>query len=76
VDKTRMGTFMGIFNLSVVIPQIVVSVAIGRLIGAAADKSITFIVCAIALAISAFLWALLKEDKSEPGEIPMGGGAH
>ena len=74
VDKARMGTFMGIFNLSVVIPQIIVSVAIGKMIGAAADKSITFIICAIALAISAVLWALLKEDKTEPGEIAMGGG--
>ncbi|MGA0111755.1 MAG: MFS transporter, partial [Chthoniobacterales bacterium] len=74
VDKARMGTFMGIFNLSVVIPQIVVSVAVGKVIGAAADKTITFIVCAIALAVSAILWALLKEDKTEPGEIAMGGG--
>ena len=76
VDKARMGTFMGIFNLSVVIPQIIVSVVIGKMIGAAADKTITFIVCAIALAVSAALWALLKEDKTEPGEIAIGGGGH
>lgn len=76
VDKARMGTFMGIFNLSVVIPQIIVSVAIGKMIGGAADKTITFIICAIALAISAALWALLKEDKTEPGAIAMGGGGH
>jgi maltose/moltooligosaccharide transporter len=76
VDKARMGTFMGIFNLSVVIPQIIVSVLIGKMIGGAADKSITFIVCAISLAISAVLWALLKEDKTEPGEIAMGGAGH
>jgi len=75
VDKTRMGTFMGIFNLSVVIPQIIVSVAIGAAIGAAADKSITFIICAAALAISSLLWALLKEDRAEPGEFAARGGA-
>jgi maltose/moltooligosaccharide transporter len=74
VDKARMGTFMGIFNLSVVVPQIIVSVAIGKMIGAAADKTITFIICAIALAVSAALWAMLKEDKAEPGELAMGGG--
>jgi hypothetical protein len=28
------------------------------------------------LAISAVLWALLKEDKTEPGGIAMGGGGH
>ena len=76
VDKARMGTFMGIFNLSVVIPQIIVSVLIGKMIGSAPDKTITFIICAIALAISAVLWALLKEDKTEPGQIGMGGGGH
>jgi len=76
VDKTRMGTFMGIFNLSVVIPQIIVSVIIGKMIGGASDKGITFIVCAISLAISAVLWAFLKEDKTEHGEIAMGGGGH
>ena len=76
VDKARMGTFMGIFNLSVVIPQIVVSLAIGAVIGAAADKTITFIICAISLAISAVLWTFLKEDQTEPGEVAMGGGGH
>ena len=76
VDKARMGTFMGIFNLSVVIPQIIVSVAIGTVIGAAADKSVTFIICAISLAISAALWAFLKEDRTESGELAMGGGGH
>jgi maltose/moltooligosaccharide transporter len=76
VDKARMGTFMGIFNLSVVIPQIIVSLAIGAVIGAAADKTITFIICAISLALSAVLWAFLKEDQTEPGELTMGGGGH
>jgi maltose/moltooligosaccharide transporter len=76
VDKTRMGLFMGIFNLSVVIPQILVSVGIGKLIGAAADKSLVFIICAGSLAVSAVLWALLKEDRTEPGQIAMGGSGH
>ncbi|MFM8459704.1 MAG: MFS transporter, partial [Chthoniobacterales bacterium] len=76
VDKARMGTFMGIFNLSVVLPQFVTGFVVGKFIGDAGDKSLTFIVCAISLAISAVLWALLKEDRTEPGEIAMGGGGH
>lgn len=76
VDKARMGLFMGIFNLSVVIPQIIVSVGIGKIIGNAADKNIVFIICASSLAVSAVLWALLREDKTEPGEIVMGSGGH
>lgn len=76
VDKARMGLFMGIFNLSVVIPQIVVSVGIGKVIGNAADKNIVFIISTIALAVSAMLWALLREDRTEPGELVMGSGSH
>ena len=76
VDKARMGTFMGIFNLSVVLPQFLTGLVVARVIGDAGDKSLTFVICAVALAISAFLWALLKEDKTEPGEIAMGGGGH
>jgi maltose/moltooligosaccharide transporter len=74
VDKTRMGLFMGIFNLSVVIPQIIVSVGIGKVVSDAPDKTIVFTISTVALAISAVLWAMLKEDKTEPGEIAMGGG--
>ncbi len=76
VDKSRMGFFMGIFNLSVVIPQIIVSLAIGQVVGSAADKNIVFMICAASLAVSAVLWALLREDKTEPGTLTMGGGTH
>jgi maltose/moltooligosaccharide transporter len=76
VDKARMGTFMGIFNLSVVIPQIIVSIGIGAIIGGAADKTVTFIVCALALGISTVLWAFLREDPTEPGTVRMGSGGH
>ena len=76
VDKARMGTFMGIFNLSVVIPQILVSVGIGKVVSNAPDKTVVFIICAASLAVSAVLWALLKEDRTEPGKIAMGSGGH
>ncbi|MFZ4569911.1 MAG: MFS transporter [Bacteroidales bacterium] len=63
VDKSRMGFFMGIFNLSVVLPQLVASLAIGRVISHAADKSIVFIISGFSLAISAFLWLFVSEKK-------------
>jgi len=61
--KNKMGFFMGIFNLSVVIPQLVVSLGIGILISNAVDKNIIFIISAISLTISAILWLLVKENK-------------
>ncbi len=61
--KNKMGFFMGIFNLSVVIPQLVVSLGIGILVSNAVDKNIIFIISAVSLSISAVLWLLVKEDK-------------
>ena len=43
----RMGLFMGLFNLSVVLPQLTVSLGIGRLVSDAADKDIIFWISAV-----------------------------
>lgn len=62
VDKSRMGFFMGIFNLSVVIPQLISSFFIGRMIQHAADKSLVFIISGFSLTISAILWLFVKDE--------------
>ncbi|TAH17410.1 MAG: MFS transporter [Cytophagales bacterium] len=63
IDKEKMGFFMGIFNLSVVIPQLIVSFVFGKIIENSADKNIIFIISAASLAISALLWLFVKENK-------------
>lgn len=63
VSSEKMGLFMGIFNLSVVIPQIIVSGFFGKIISNAADKNVIFIICTLSLAISAALWLLVKDDE-------------
>lgn len=63
VDKTRMGFFMGFFNLSVVLPQLVASFVIGGIIQDAPDTAITYYISGGALAISAALWLLVPENK-------------
>jgi len=62
VDQTKMGLYMGIFNLSVVLPQLVASFKMGEIVNASADKSVVFVICAITLCISAFLWMFVKND--------------
>ncbi|TAE22235.1 MAG: MFS transporter [Candidatus Kapaibacterium sp.] len=76
VDKNRMGLFMGIFNLSVVLPQLIASLFIGKFIQAAADKSVIFTIAGASLAVSAVLWLLVKEIKGESAgpAMPSGGG--
>jgi MFS family permease len=63
VDKGRMGFFMGIFNLSVVLPQLIASSVVGTFIKNSADKGIVFIISGISLAISAALWLFVSEKK-------------
>ena len=63
IDHSRTGFFMGIFNLSVVLPQLIVSLGVGTIIVHSADKNIIFIISGVSLAISALLWMLVKEKR-------------
>ena len=72
-----MGLFMGLFNLSVVLPQLVASLGVGEAMGQASDKRLLFIVCTLTLALSAAAWLLVKEDEGgDGGVMPPGGGGH
>ncbi|RJG15466.1 MFS transporter [Massilia cavernae] len=62
VDKSRMGFFMGLFNLSVVIPQLM-STGIGFALNRAVDKSVLFMICGACLAVSGMLWMLVSEKQ-------------
>lgn len=77
VDQRRMGLMMGLFNLSVVLPQVVASL-LGGWIGGAEDKSLIFIISAVTLAISAGLWLLVREQHSgvAEGAAAGAGGGH
>ena len=62
VNQARMGLYMGLFNLSVVLPQLVVSLGIALFISRAPDKSVIFIISAASLALSTISWSFVKED--------------
>jgi maltose/moltooligosaccharide transporter len=63
VDKSRMGFFMGVFNLSVVLPQLITT-GVGYYLKDAADKSVLFVICGACLAVSAALWLLVSEKQA------------
>lgn len=63
VNKHKMGFFMGIFNLSVVLPQLVASFVVGGFIQNADNKGIVYLISAVSLGISALLWTFLKDKK-------------
>ena len=68
VNKNKMGFFMGIFNLSVVLPQLFASLVLGYVVQNVMDKNIIFIISGIGLAVSSILWFMVKEPKRS-GEI-------
>ena len=73
VDQRRMGLMMGLFNLSVVLPQICASL-LGGFIQNQPDKKMIFIISGVMLAVSAVLWLLVKEQKSDVAVEAVGGG--
>jgi maltose/moltooligosaccharide transporter len=84
VERRRMGLFMGVFNLSVVIPQLVVSLGLGIVILHAPDKGVIFLISGASVAISALLWLCVRESPRGPatvapngkGQEPMESGNH
>lgn len=62
VNQARMGLYMGLFNLSVVLPQLVAS-SLGGFIEKQDSRSAIYIISAVALGISALLWLTIKETK-------------
>ena len=64
VSQSRMGLFMGLFNLSVVLPQLVVSLGVALLVSRAPDKSIVFALSMVCMFLSAIAWGFVKEPET------------
>lgn len=64
VEQSRIGLYMGLFNLSVVLPQLVASFGVGKAVSNTPDKSLIFIISTVTLAVSAALWFFIKEEKA------------
>ena len=75
VDKRRMGYFMGLFNLSVVLPQLATTV-VGYVLKDALDKSLLFMICGGCLAVSSVLWLLVREHQGAQAGAPALAASH
>ena len=68
VDQSRIGLYMGVFNLSIVLPQLVVSLGVGTFVSGAQDKGAIFLIGAVSLALSAIAWrSVAGEDRATVG---------
>jgi maltose/moltooligosaccharide transporter len=64
VKPQRMGLFMGLFNLSVVLPQLVTSFGIGTFVARADDKGLIFLLSGGFIVASAFLWWFARPHRA------------
>jgi MFS family permease len=64
VNANKMGMYMGIFNLSIVLPSMMTT-GISKLVSDTGDYSILFLVIAICLLISFVCWLFVGETKSK-----------
>jgi MFS family permease len=71
IQQNKMGLYMGLFNLSVVLPQLVSSFAVGDIVESVENKTILMIICTVTVAFSAIAWFLVKEPVDEPTENPV-----
>jgi MFS family permease len=62
VEQSRIGLYMGVFNLAVVLPQLMVSLGIGTLVSRVEDKGVVFLVGALTLALSGTAWLMVRRD--------------
>jgi maltose/moltooligosaccharide transporter len=69
VDKSRMGYFMGLFNLSVVLPQLMATLSVGYVLKVAGNNSLLYVICGTSLAISAALWCLVKDEQGATAPV-------
>ena len=69
VDKSCMGFFMGVFNLSVVLLQLM-STGVGYVLKGAGNNSLLYVICGGSLAVSAALWCLVKDTQGATVSAP------
>jgi len=71
VAQNQMGLYMGLFNLSVVLPQLVSSFAIGEVVEDVPEKTILLIICSVTVLASAIAWSFVKEPEDRFTENPV-----
>jgi len=71
IAQNKMGLYMGLFNLSVVLPQLVSSFAVGDIVGAVENKTMLLLVCSLTTGFSAIAWFFVREPKDEQTENPV-----
>lgn len=76
LPPAKMGFYMGVFNFFLVIPQVLVSLVMGKLVGTifGGDSMMAIMVGGVCLIIAAL--AMLRVDHDGEAAAPVAGGGH
>ena len=75
VSPARIGLYMGVFNLSVVLPQLAVSLGVGYLLSRLENKGLVFAIGGVCMLLSAFAWLAVRQG-ARRGPEAVGLAAH
>ncbi len=76
VSPARIGLFMGIFNLSVVLPQLAVSLGVGYWLSQIDNKSLVFALGGACMVLSGLAWLAVRQGVRGIAPQTMTGGGH
>ena len=75
VNQNKMGLFMGIFNLAVVLPQMM-SQGVANIISETQNFQLLYILCGVFICCSVVFWFFIKEPRSTALESVQPKGGH
>ena len=76
VSPARIGLYMGVFNLSVVLPQLAVSLGVGALLAGIENKALVFALGGACMLASALAWLAVKQGAPHARATAADGGRH
>lgn len=75
VNSAKMGLYMGVFNLAVVLPQMM-SNGVANVIKQTGNHQLLFIFCGLLVTVSVVFWLFVREPSSTSNHAATGSGAH
>ncbi len=75
VNPAKMGLYMGVFNLAVVLPQMM-SNGVANVIKATGNHQLLYIFCGLLVTTSVIFWMFVKEPESSGTKLTAPSGGH
>lgn len=75
VNPAKMGLYMGVFNLAVVLPQMM-SNGVANVIKQTGNYQLLYILCGLFIAASIFFWIFVREPEASANKQTVPSGGH